>query len=84
MLYFYEDVLGILKDNTYSYIQILRLLEFETVSVGNRISTFRGKLLLSSWREDISLEDEDTKLGYPSKNWRSVMLLETFFTPYLR
>jgi len=30
MLYFYEDVNGILKNNTYSCVQILRLLESET------------------------------------------------------
>jgi len=48
MLYFYEDVSGILKNNRYSHVQISRLLEFETVSVGNRMSTFRVKFVLSS------------------------------------
>jgi hypothetical protein len=83
MLYFYGDVSGILNNNTYSYVQISRLLEFETVSVSNRMSTFRVKFVLSSWREDILLEDEDTKLGHPSNKGRSVMFLETFFTAYL-
>lgn len=48
VMYFYEDVIGILKNNTYSYFQILRLLEFEPVSVGNRISTFLSKLVFST------------------------------------
>jgi len=43
VMYFYEDVIGMLKNNTYSYVQMLRLLEFETVSVG-RISTFSRQI----------------------------------------
>ena len=81
----YDEVIGILKNNTYSYVQILWVLIFETVSVGNRILTFRGNLVRSSWREDMSLADEDTKLGYLSTHWRSVTFLKTvpFFTAYL-